>query len=169
MKDSSDENALKSILDEELKALDDDFAFIAESNVGGEFMAPERIERVQEIANREWSRTLDDRLGNSYDELKRKERNDAPTLPERVKLLEDRSDHIVDWDVIPHAANPDNKYGFKLTVPDDKYNLGEIYNLCVKKGTLTNEERFKINDHIVQTIVMLEQLPFPKHLNKPCA
>jgi len=31
---------------------------------------------------------------------------------------------------------------------------------------LTAEERFKINDHIVQTIVMLEQLPFPKHLKR---
>ena len=28
----------------------------------------------------------------------------------------------------------------------------------------SEEERFKINDHIVQTIVMLESLPFPKHL-----
>jgi HD-GYP domain-containing protein (c-di-GMP phosphodiesterase class II) len=48
----------------------------------------------------------------------------------------------------------------------DKYNLGEIYNLCIPRGTLTPEERFKINDHMVQTIVMLEQLPFPKHLRR---
>ncbi|MDO6575396.1 HD-GYP domain-containing protein, partial [Staphylococcus pasteuri_A] len=26
------------------------------------------------------------------------------------------------------------------------------------------EERYKINDHIVQTIIMLEKLPFPDHL-----
>ena len=32
------------------------------------------------------------------------------------------------------------------------------------QGTLTNEDRFKINDHIVQTIQMLNQLPYPKHL-----
>ena len=31
---------------------------------------------------------------------------------------------------------------------------------------MTEEERFKINDHIVQTIVMLESLPFPKHLER---
>jgi HD-GYP domain-containing protein (c-di-GMP phosphodiesterase class II) len=29
---------------------------------------------------------------------------------------------------------------------------------------LSAEERFKINDHIVQTILMLEELPFPRHL-----
>lgn len=49
-------------------------------------------------------------------------------------------------------------------MPEHKYNLGEIYNLCIARGTLTEEERFKINDHIVQTIIMLEALPFPKHL-----
>ena len=53
-----------------------------------------------------------------------------------------------------------------MAVPEHKYNLGEVYNLSVGRGTLTAEERFKINDHIVQTIVMLEQLPFPKHLKR---
>ena len=51
-----------------------------------------------------------------------------------------------------------------MDVPKNKYNLGEVYNLSIGRGTLTEEERFKINDHIVQTIVMLEQLPFPKQL-----
>ena len=32
------------------------------------------------------------------------------------------------------------------------------------RSTLTTEERYKINDHIVQTIMMLEKLPYPKHL-----
>ena len=51
-----------------------------------------------------------------------------------------------------------------MDVPENKYNLGEVYNLSIGRGTLTEEERYKINDHIVQTIVMLEQLPFPKKL-----
>ena len=41
----------------------------------------------------------------------------------------------------------------------------EIYNLCIPKGTLTDEERQVINHHIVATIKMLESLPFPKHLS----
>ena len=49
-------------------------------------------------------------------------------------------------------------------MPPHKYNLGEVYNLSIARGTLTAEERFKINDHIVQTIVMLESLPFPQHM-----
>ena len=42
----------------------------------------------------------------------------------------------------------------------------ESYNLSVRRGTLTAEEREIVNDHIVQTIRMLEQLPFPKHLRR---
>ena len=41
---------------------------------------------------------------------------------------------------------------------------GELYNLEVARGTLSAEERYKINDHMVQTITMLEKLPYPKHL-----
>jgi len=40
----------------------------------------------------------------------------------------------------------------------------EIENLSIKKGTLLPEEREIINDHIVITIEMLEQLPYPKQL-----
>ncbi len=42
----------------------------------------------------------------------------------------------------------------------------EVKNLTIAKGTLTDEERQVINNHIVVTIKMLEQLPFPKHLQK---
>ena len=31
---------------------------------------------------------------------------------------------------------------------------------------MSEEERYKINEHIVQTLIMLEQLPFPKHLRE---
>ncbi|MCK5717965.1 MAG: GAF domain-containing protein [Thiomargarita sp.] len=40
----------------------------------------------------------------------------------------------------------------------------EVYNLNISKGTLTPEERQKINYHIEATIKMLETLPYPKHL-----
>jgi HD-GYP domain-containing protein (c-di-GMP phosphodiesterase class II)/arsenate reductase-like glutaredoxin family protein len=49
-------------------------------------------------------------------------------------------------------------------VPQNFLTENEIYNLCISKGTLTAEERKTINDHIVHTIDMLEQLPYPKHL-----
>ena len=42
----------------------------------------------------------------------------------------------------------------------------EIENLTIRAGTLTAAERETINHHIVATIRMLEQLPWPKHLKK---
>jgi len=67
------------------------------------------------------------------------------------------------------AANkisPDNPLGFKMNEPEHMYNRGELYNLTIRKGTLSQEERYKINHHMVQTVTMLEQLPFPKHLKQ---
>lgn len=40
----------------------------------------------------------------------------------------------------------------------------EVNNLCIRKGTLTEQERAIINNHIVATIKMLDTLTFPKHL-----
>lgn len=40
----------------------------------------------------------------------------------------------------------------------------ELENLSIRAGTLTAAEREIINHHIVATIKMLEQLPWPKHL-----
>lgn len=42
----------------------------------------------------------------------------------------------------------------------------EIYNLNIVRGTLTQEERTIINNHIVVTINMLESLPYPKSLRR---
>lgn len=161
-----DSQALKTALDEELARIDDDFEFIAECNLGGEFMAEDRIERVKQIAQRQWTRTLDDRIGVAHEELERKQREPAKEVPCQEPILQDRVDHIIEHDSVVYAADPDNPYGFKIEVPEHKYNLGEVYNLCIGRGTLTPEERFKINDHIVQTIVMLQQLPFPRHLER---
>ncbi len=141
-----------------------DFAFVAESNVGSEFMDEGRIKRLEEIAARTWTRHLDDRLGLAHGELTRKERSPAPDLPVKEPLLADRPEHILErTEDRPFGDNP---YGFKVDVPQHLYNLGEMYNLRIASGTLTEEERFKINDHVIQTIVMLNQLPLPKHMAK---
>lgn len=157
---------LEAELELQLNSIDEDYRFIAECNVGGEFMAEDRIERVKSIAKIQWTRTLDDRLGIAREELDRKEKAVAKVLPAQEDLLEDRLDHIFEHDGVVHSADPDNVYGFKVDVPEHKFNKGEIYNLSIARGTLTEEERFKINDHIVQTIVMLESLPFPEHLSQ---
>ncbi len=45
-------------------------------------------------------------------------------------------------------------------------NADEVVNLTIRAGTLTLKERDIINHHIVATIKMLEQLPWPKHLTR---
>lgn len=164
------EKQARATLVTECKTLDDDFAFIAECNHGGEFLDDEEIGRLQRIAQRTWERTLDDRLGLSTEEMQRLKTVSAPALPVQEPLLADRPEHLV---IRPEhdAAHPEqdlqknaNPYGFRLSVPAYKFNRGELHNLAVRRGTLTEEERFIINDHIVQTIIMLNRMPFPKHL-----
>jgi HD-GYP domain-containing protein (c-di-GMP phosphodiesterase class II) len=87
----------------------------------------------------------------------------ARPLPAAECLIDDKAEHLVSWGLEKPPAL-DEAFEFKVSVPEYKYNKGEIHNLSVERGTLTEEERFKINEHIVRTIVMLEQLPFPKQL-----
>lgn len=42
----------------------------------------------------------------------------------------------------------------------------EVKFLCIERGTLSPEERQRINDHMKVTIQMLESLPFPKNLKR---
>ncbi len=160
-----DRAELETELDAELAALDADFAFVAECNLGGEFMAPDRLERLQAIGQRTWRRTLDDRLGVSWEELQRMQRSEATSLPAEEYLLADKTEHLIERPEYERMP-ADNPWGFRLDVPENMYNRGELYNLSVARGTLSQEERFKINDHMVQTIIMLNKLPYPKHLRR---
>lgn len=42
----------------------------------------------------------------------------------------------------------------------------ELYNLSIKKGTLTDEEREVINNHVIVSYKMLQSLPFPKKMKR---
>ena len=158
-----DRSAAAAALARSRSTLDEEFAFVAGCNVGGEFMDPARTARLHAIARRTWLRTLDDRIGLSQEEALRKARTPAPTLPVPEPLLADKPEHVIARS--PGDAMPaDNRWGFRLQVPEHGYDRGELHNLAVARGTLTEEERYVIDHHIVQTIVMLSQLPFPKHL-----
>lgn len=90
-----------------LAQIDDDEKFIEEVNIGGEYLADEKINRIAKIG------------------------------AQKIVLNGEVRDFL---------------------------SAEEIYNLSIRKGTLTPEERKIINDHIVVTIQMLEQLPFPRNL-----
>jgi HD-GYP domain-containing protein (c-di-GMP phosphodiesterase class II) len=161
----SPEADARQTLRDTLAKIDDDFAFVAHCNKGGEVMAAENLARLQAISQQSWTRTLDDRIGISHEELARKARTVAPPLPVSEPLLADKLEHQFErraQDRMP----ADNPWGIRMAVPELLYNKGEVYNLGVARGTLSEEERYKINEHIVQTLIMLNQLPFPKHLRQ---
>ncbi|MBK6651323.1 MAG: HD domain-containing protein [Betaproteobacteria bacterium] len=152
-------------LREAWRQLDDDYAFLASCNEGGEFMSDAKLARLNTLAQRTWQRTLDNRLGVSWEERSRMEREPAQQLPVTESLLSDKPEHILERE--PKDLMPqDNPWGFQLKVPKHLYNRGELYNLSIGRGTLAEEERYKINDHIVQSIIMLSRLPFPSHLKQ---
>jgi len=96
---------------EEVRALDEDREFLRKTNVGGEAMKEEDLQRVRDIGSgRKW-------------------------------------------------RNVDG-------VETEFLTADEVVNLTIRAGTLTLKERDVINHHIVATIKMLEQLPWPKHLTR---
>ncbi|OCH17720.1 HD-GYP domain-containing protein [Aliivibrio logei] len=138
--------------------LDNEFSFIAESNLGNEFFSEENQHRLQQIAQRNFVRTLDKQLGLSWEETQRLS-DDEKVTPSVELILQDNRSQQIPWDI-----NKATDTRFALQPFEFKFNFGEIYNLSAQRGTLTNEERFLINDHIIQTITMLEALPYPEHL-----
>lgn len=107
--DGGDREELERRYQMRVTLYDEDRAFLRKTNIGGERMNDEDVERVK-------------RIGRDY-----RWRN---TAGEDVPFLTD----------------------------------DEVENLTIRAGTLTAGEREIINHHIVATIKMLEQLPWPKHL-----
>lgn len=138
-----DKAATEAAFAARVQELEEQFAFVADANIGGEFMAPDKIDRLRVIGAQAWTRYFDRSLGLSWEEANRLKDDPPAPVPAVELLLQDRGDHRV-----------------------GVYNRGEVYNLSVQRGTLTAEERKIINDHIVVTQEMLKQLPFPKNLKK---
>ena len=111
-------------LDATLRQLDDDFYFIARCNIGSEFLSDDALARINKIANYRWTRTLDDTVGISQEELMRKQRQPAAPLPAQEPMLADKEEHIVYRTDVSKEAD---RYHFKLKKPLHQYNYGEIY------------------------------------------
>lgn len=165
----ADPQVLQTALAHSQARLQDDFAFVAQANIGGEFMQDADIERLQHISQQRWQRHFDNRLGISRDEAQRYTGVPQPALPVDEPLLADRLEHRVPWgERKPPVTkgDPCNRWGFDMRLPAHASNHGELYNLSIRRGTLNDEERFKINEHIVQTIIMLSSLPFPRQMRR---
>jgi len=160
------ELADKELMQKE-QQLQENFAFIAECNVGSEYMEDDKLERLRSIASTCWYRYFDNRIGLSWGEQRRfADLHDKghTSFPVREMLIADRPEHIVpreNW-----TQENYDKFDFRFIVPEYLYNRGELYNLSIRNGTLSVEERFKIEEHVAQTIVMLEHIPFPDDLRQ---
>lgn len=122
--------------------LKEQWEFIADSNIGGEFMSQEKQDQVKSIGKQKWYRHFDRKLGLSWTEGRLLEKQPPP---------EEGWEHLL-------ADLPEHS--------EAEYDLGEVKNMCIQRGTLNDDERRKINDHIVLTIEMLNEMPFPKHLKR---
>ncbi|MCK6265169.1 transporter substrate-binding domain-containing protein [Vibrio sp. ZSDE26] len=156
------EEQAQEVLTSTQAQLQEEFRFIAESNVGSEFMSADCIERIKEIGSKEWLRHFDNTLGLSpFEELALEAQSSV--TPKSEPLLQDRPEHIIKR-IRPLKFEPE--LGINIDVPKHLYNLGEVYNLSVTRGTLTTEDRFKINEHMTSGIKMLNNLPFPPELSR---
>ena len=157
-----DEVLLKEQLIQQHQQLDDDFAFVAQLNIGDQAVTPAMVSRLQQISQHAWLRTLDDQLGLSWEELQL--RGKATALPVWEPLLADKP-----WHQQPYPneerINADNRWGINMVQPHLKQQLGELTNLSIERGTLTAEERYIINAHVVHTLIMLSELQYPAHLS----
>ena len=148
-------------LEKEHNRLKEEFEIIANANIGSEYMENDIKKYIRDVALQTWTRNFDDTIG-----LAREEKNrvllEKSTTPQVEKLLDDKIRHIIPRNHFDYEEY--EKMGFKTEVPKDLYNLGELYNITISAGTLSYEERFKIQEHVHMTIKMLEQLPFPDYL-----
>lgn len=122
--------------------LEDDFAFIARCNTGDTPLTDTDINRLESLSQIQFTRYFNRMLGLSWAERDNVPNEELFSKPALENLLQNRKDHI---------------FG--------QYNRGELYNLEIRSGTINDEEREKINEHIVVTIDMLKALPFPKELS----
>ncbi|GLT18573.1 hypothetical protein GCM10007938_23520 [Vibrio zhanjiangensis] len=150
------ENQIQQWVEEQQHRLQEEFAFIASLNTGDRVVTDEDITRIKSIGEQTWTRHFDDTLGLSPIEKDRHTPTDTTQT-----LLKDLPEHK-----IPRYRDPCYDYGITMPAPEYLSDLGEVYNLSIARGTLTKEDRYRINEHMVSGIKMLESLPFPDDLKQ---
>ncbi len=127
---------------EKVKKLNDDFEFIGRCNVGETALTQKDIDRLDEIARMSFIRYFNRMIGLSWGERKLINQPSVYSKPEVEFVLQDRPEQL-----------------------DGLYNQGELTNIKIVRGTINDNEREKINEHIITTINMLKDLPFPQELS----
>jgi len=134
-------------------------------------MVEERFAHIRTVIEKEWLERKVELLVNGAPQEKIE--NGESALVERLQKLQDDLDFVRKSNAGGEFMSDDKLERIKeigartyRTNGDDRRYLSddEIENLCIRKGTLLGSERQLMQDHIVVTIKMLDQLPFPKHL-----
>ncbi|WP_321277329.1 HD domain-containing phosphohydrolase [Thiomicrorhabdus indica] len=148
---------LKQQLNETQKRLQDDYQLIADLNIGKERVTEENLAKLDMIGEIKWHSHFDKSLGLSKFQLEQ-----LPKQNSNIEsLLQDYPEQIMIRPEKEHVYY--KQQDFTMTVPKHELNLGEKYNLSIVRGTLTHEERFKMEEHVVMTLKLLEQVPLPRH------
>lgn len=142
------------------KQLQQDFELITQCNLGNVDLDDKVLAQLDHIAGYRFQCQFNKYLGLSEKELE----NVDTTNKYHSKYefaLRDKADHII----LQKAGNAQKSiYGFKLKTPSNEQNLGEIYNLKVQTGVLTDEERYVIDKQMINTLATLKELQLPEEL-----
>src|SRR3546814_13035407 len=124
----ADPQAAAKLRDRRWAQLDDDFAFVAKCNDGGESMEDVQLARLKTIAERGWLRTIDDTLGIAHGERQRRTAQPVPGLQVWEPLLADRPPPIIPRP--PRAVlAADYPRGFQPHQPHHLYNRDGLQQL----------------------------------------
>lgn len=141
LSNTAPQEALQAEFLSKVQKLEDDFAFVARCNIGDTPLTDNDIEHLADISQQTFIRYFSRLKGLSWAERDRIADKELYEKPAAENLLQNREDLFF-----------------------NNSNLGELYNLETRTGTITKEEREKINEHIVITIDMLKALRFPREL-----
>jgi HD-GYP domain-containing protein (c-di-GMP phosphodiesterase class II) len=145
------------------KKLQDDFEFVARLNTGDREVTDDDCKRLHSISTLRWERNFSKFLGLSWQEKEQISKKDKEeNLPVTEQLLSDAKEHKISRSEKDFKLY--QKENIKMNIPELLYNKGEVYNLCIPMGTITQEEKFKIQEHVVHTLKILRELPWSDKL-----
>jgi len=140
----------------------DDFTFVASMNLGDRKVTEEDIQRLKELSEIRWERNFPKTIGISWQERELMDADADSNLPVREQLIADGPEYQ-----IPRKPSDFKLYQEEevtMHIPTLLYNRGELYNLCIRQGTITEEEKFKIQEHAIHTLRILKELPWSDKL-----
>lgn len=128
----------KAKLKETIKELEDEFAYIAYINLGETAITEKDIQKIKKIGQKTFKRHFNRLQGLSWNECQKlsDEQQEQYAQSGYEFLLQD---------------NPEDTF---LDIP-----TGEIHNLSIQKGTLSAEEREKIEEHVLETENIFNLIP----------